>query len=184
MDTKALLTMSITLGGIAMVVLKKEKAQPGTTVKKNGLQFSYPLKGLLLALGGATGQAGGLVLSKYGMGDYNAFASTHIRVIAGLIGFVLVIFLTCRWGRVYDAVSNKKTMLFIGLGAFFGPFLGVFLSLLSVQHTSIGIASSIMSIVPILIIPPAILLYKEKITLMEIFGSGITVCGVLLFFST
>ena len=73
-------------------------------------------------------------------------------------------------------------MLFIGLGAFFGPFIGVFLSLLSIKYTSVGIASSIMSIVPVIIIPPAILLYKEKITVIEIIGAIVAVCGVLLYF--
>ncbi|MCK5537062.1 MAG: EamA family transporter, partial [Bacteroidales bacterium] len=61
-------------------------------------------------------------------------------------------------------------------------FLGVYFSLLSVQHTSTGIASTIMSIVPILIIPPAIFLFNEKVTVKEIIGSFITVFGVAFFF--
>lgn len=182
LDLKALLAISVIMGGIAMVVMKRAKRNPEEKNGKNRLKFSYPIKGLLLALGGAIGQAAGLVLSKYGMGDYNAFAATHIRIIAGGIGFILIIFLTRRWGKVYEAIANKRTMAFIGLGAFFGPFIGVFLSLLSIKYTSVGIASSIMSIVPIIIIPPAILLYKEKISLSEIIGSMVAVCGVLLFF--
>ena len=52
--------------------------------------------GLLFALGGAIGQAGGLILSKKGMGDYDAFAATQIRIMAGVVGFFVVIALVGR----------------------------------------------------------------------------------------
>jgi drug/metabolite transporter (DMT)-like permease len=39
-----------------------------------------------------------------------------------------------------------------------------------------------MALVPVLIIPPAIILYKQKISVMEIIGAVISVCGVALFF--
>jgi drug/metabolite transporter (DMT)-like permease len=70
----------------------------------------------------------------------------------------------------------------ITLGAFFGPFLGVSMSLLAVQHTRAGIASTIMAIVPILIIPPAVLIFKEKVTLKEFIGAVIAVGGVAIYF--
>jgi len=39
-----------------------------------------------------------------------------------------------------------------------------------------------MAIVPVLIIPPAILVFKEKVNLKEILGAIITVAGVAIFF--
>jgi uncharacterized membrane protein len=59
-----ILGMALTLLGISLVVLKRD---PGS----NQLAFKHPLAGVLLALGGALGQAGGLVLSKYGMRGYH-----------------------------------------------------------------------------------------------------------------
>ena len=73
-------------------------------------------------------------------------------------------------------------MKFIIIGAFFGPFIGVYLSLLAVKYTTVGIASTIMAVIPVMIIPAAILLYKEKVTLKEVIGAFITVGGVVLFF--
>jgi len=70
----------------------------------------------------------------------------------------------------------------LALGAFFGPFLGISFSLLSVRHTQTGIASTIMAIVPILIIAPAVWIYKEKLTPAEILGAVISVAGVAMFF--
>jgi drug/metabolite transporter (DMT)-like permease len=61
---KALLAMMITLAGIALVVLERNKQdeENETNAKSKKVQFSFPVKGLLFAFGGAVGQAGGLVL--------------------------------------------------------------------------------------------------------------------------
>ena len=73
-------------------------------------------------------------------------------------------------------------MLQLSLGAFFGPFLGVSFSLIAIKYADTGIASTIMSIVPVLIIPPSIILYKEKVTLKEVSGALLAVTGVAMFF--
>ena len=70
----------------------------------------------------------------------------------------------------------------MAIGSFFGLLFGVSLSQYSIVHTETGIASTIMSIVPILIIPPAILLYKQKVTRLEAIGAIVSVAGVSLFF--
>ena len=81
-----ILGMFITLLGIALVILNRPSSAKKERVK-------YPLKGILLALGGAAGQGLGLVLSKLGMGEHDAFASTQIRVMAGLAGFTIIFFI-------------------------------------------------------------------------------------------
>jgi drug/metabolite transporter (DMT)-like permease len=73
-------------------------------------------------------------------------------------------------------------MIGINIGAISGPFLGVSLSLLAVQNTKVGVASTIMAIVPLLIIPPAIIFFKEKVNFREVAGAVLAVCGVMLFF--
>ncbi|NQT27538.1 DMT family transporter [candidate division KSB1 bacterium] len=167
--------MFLVIGGIALVVL--ERPADGKRI-----QLSHPVLGLLLAFGGALGQAIGLVLSKYGMGTYNAFSATQIRGFAGIIGFTILFFPLKKWGRVRSALHHKSGLAFASLGAFFGPFLGVSFSLLAVQHTEAGVASTIMSIVPVLIIPPAMLFFHERVTLKEILGALLAVGGVALLF--
>jgi drug/metabolite transporter (DMT)-like permease len=87
-----------------------------------------------------------------------------------------------RWPRFMAALKNIPAMKRITLGAFFGPFLGVSFSLLAVQHTKAGIAATLMSITPVLIIAPAVFLFKEKINWKEILGAVITVIGIAFFF--
>ncbi|MBN1781830.1 DMT family transporter [bacterium] len=170
-----ILAMMITLSGIALVVLEQNR-------ETRQVAFTHPLRGVLLAFGGAAGQAVGLILSKYGMGDYNPFQATQIRVMTGILGFSLLFFPMKRWGRVRDALRNKTAMFSVSLGAFFGPFLGVSLSLLAIQKTMTGIASTIMAIVPILLIPPAVILFHERVTLKEIAGAFLAVGGVAILF--
>jgi drug/metabolite transporter (DMT)-like permease len=181
MTPKNLLGMAITLVGIVLVVLKREKSDENGQIKRR-IKSGYSVTGILLATGGALGQAAGLVLSKKGMGDYNAFSASQIRVITGIVGFTLVIFIMRRWPRVWSALKNRPAVKRITLGAFFGPFLGVSFSLLAVQNTEAGIAATLMAIIPVLIIPPSIILFKEKVNWKEILGAIITVGGVALFF--
>jgi drug/metabolite transporter (DMT)-like permease len=182
MAFQSLLAMAVTIGGIIIVITEKKKNKDEEKKGNNRIKIKYPLRGLFFAFAGALGQAGGLVISKYGMTGYDVFAATQIRVITGVFGFIVLIFILRQWGSIHKAVKDRKALKFIAIGAFFGPFIGVYSSLLSVKYTSVGIASTIMAIVPVLIIPPAIMLFKEKVTLKEIIGSIITVGGVALFF--
>lgn len=171
-----MLGMTLTVSGIFLAILQR-----GNNNKK--FSFKLSTKGMLYAFAGAVGQAGGLILSKMGMSDnYSPFAATQIRIIAGFIGFALLITILKRWTHVFSAIKDTEAMKGIGVGSLFGPFLGVSFSLLAIQYTETGIASTIMAIVPILIIPPAMLLYKQKITLAESIGAIISVIGVSLFF--
>ncbi len=169
------LGMSLTILGISLAIFNRSNGKT-----RFSLKFSY--KGLLFAFFGAIGQALGLVLSKFGMKDYDPFAATQIRIIAGFFGFAVLITLIRRWRGVFEGLGHKKGMVSAGIGSFFGPFLGVSFSLLAVKFTQTGIASTIMSIVPVLIIPPAIFLFKQKVTVLEIIGALISVTGVTLFF--
>lgn len=178
--------MALTLAGIAFVVLGKrgdEKTTDGTEIMARN-RVRYRTRGLLLALGATVGQAGGLVLGKLGAGSgieaMNPFAGTEIRVIAGIAGFALIIALTGNWKTVFSGLKDGKAIGSLTAGAFFGPFLGVSLSLLAVQSGNTGIASAIMSITPVLVIAPSVLLFGERVTLRELAGSVVAVGGVFL----
>jgi len=183
MNLLSVFAMFITIFGIMIVITEKKKLDDEKAgVKNKKIHFSFSPKGMLFAFFGSIGQALGLVLSKYGMQDYNVFAATQIRIITGCIGFIILISLIKRWPKVKQAVSDSVSMKFIVIGSIFGPFLGVYVSLLAVKFTTVGIASTIMAIIPVLIIPPAILIYKEKVTLKEVVGAFIALGGIMLFF--
>jgi drug/metabolite transporter (DMT)-like permease len=169
------LGMTLTFTGISMAIF-------GRSGENEKLSLKLAPRGILYAFGGAVGQALGLVLSKLGLRDYDPFAATQIRIIAGIAGYLALVTLLFRWGSVTKALRNKEGMAYTTLGAFFGPFLGVSFSLVAVKYTEAGIASTIMALVPVFIILPAVALYKEKVTLSEMTGAFVSVGGVALFF--
>ncbi len=175
LDLIAAIGIIITMAGIFLAIFRRDKINRRIMVSK-------PLSGLLYAFGGALGQALGIVFSKYGMQQYSPFASTQIRIITGILGFVLVVSIAGKWRSVQSALTNTKAMLPITLGSFFGPFLGVSFSLMAIRYTNTGIASTIMALVPIFIIPPSMLIFGHRITLREILGTLISLLGVALFF--
>jgi drug/metabolite transporter (DMT)-like permease len=185
----AWLGMILTITGIALVVLKRETKTEESQGRRK-VKLSYPVWGILLGLGGAFGQSLGLVLSKLGMHgepgsgmqNYSPFASAQIRVIAGIAGFVVLFTILKQWKATYHAIFNYKAVYQLSVGAFFGPFLGVSFSLLAVQYANTGVAATIMAMVPVLIIPPSVIFFKEKVTLKEIMGAILAVSGVALFF--
>lgn len=172
------LGMTLTVAGIAWAIFERGPAH-GAAPRATGREL---VLGVLLALCGALGQAGGLVLSKLGMGEYDAFAATQIRIVAGIVGFAIVFTVLRRWGRVRAALRDGRAMAMTTLGAVFGPFLGVSLSLLAVQHTGTGIAASLMALSPILIIPMVVLLGRERVGPGGIGGAALAVAGVALLF--
>ncbi|NLK43052.1 MAG: DMT family transporter [Tissierellia bacterium] len=171
----SLLGMAVTLTGIALVILSR-----GDEEKK--VKVTYSIKGLTYAFLGSLGQAVGLIFSKLGMGSYNAFAATQIRIIAGFIGFTFLILYSKRFEDIKNAFKDKNALLGITIGSIFGPFVGVGLSLISLQYTSAGISSTITSITPVTIIPLAVLVFKDNIKVKEIMGALITVIGVGILF--
>lgn len=167
--------IAVTMSGIFLVILSKNPVE-----KK--MKFNRSVKGLVFASLGALGQALGLVFSKLGMGSYNVFAATQIRLIAALIGLTVIVTTKKQWAEIRAAFSHKRALGKIIVGAVLGPFIGVVFSLLAVQYTATGIVSSITSISPVIIIPFSIMIFKEKVLFREILGAAVSTIGIIILF--
>lgn len=166
--------ISIIVGGIIIAMLGKEKGEK--------LNFNVPFKGFLFAFGGATGQALGLILSKKGIGDYDAISATQIRAITGGISFLLLVTFLHRWDSIRRAFFDKTGIKFVLSGSLAGPVIGVSLSLFAIQHAKAGVAATLMGLVPIFIIVPSAIMFKERITPFQVFGAFISVAGCVILF--
>ena len=181
--------MVITIVGIGMSILGKGNGE-------HKVSLNLPFRGVMYGIGAGMGQGVGLVLSKVGMNYYSIslgqaggyihtampFSSTFIRAITGTVGFIVLISLRKQLHTVPFALKDRKGMNAALLATFTGPFIGVSLSLMATQYTEVGIASTIMALTPIMIIWPAHILFKQKISVKEIIGAIISVIGVSLFF--
>lgn len=183
---QAMLAMLVTLTGIAISVLGRGDGHK--------LSLKLPIAGVLFAIGAAVCQGVGLVLSKIGMNHYEAslttdmagwllpFHANFFRCIAGTIGFTLLMAWRDGFAPLRKGVRDRKGITVAVATTIFGPFLGVGASLLAVQYTAAGIASTLMALTPIIIILPAWWLFKQPITAKSVMGALISVIGVSLFF--
>ena len=186
---KSGLAMLVTLGGIALSILSREDGRH--------VRLTLPLKGVLLGLGAGLGQGVGLVLSKVGVGYYAAaippyappamstllpFASTLIRALVGSAGFLALMALQGHIRQLETAAHDRKGLAYTLILTLFGPVLGVSLSLMAVQYTSAGIASTLMALTPVFILIPYAFIYHQRIRLREVLGVAVSMTGVALFF--
>ena len=186
----AWLAMLVTISGIAITIL----AKGGDDHK---IKLKLPLKGVLFGIGAGMGQGMGLVLSKIGLEHYASivpadmpsafttmmpFAGTFIRATFGFVGFLIILSAKRMMPQVKQGLHDGKGMLNAALTTFFGPFLGVSLSLMAVQRTEAGIASTLMALTPVLIIAPYAIINHQKISVKEVLGTLVTMVGVALFF--
>ena len=208
MSLTSIAGMLVCVSGIGISILGRTDSDKADKDNGNGqdgendrhrhhkISINLPIKGVLFGIGAGVGQGVGLVLSKIGMSHYMEaappvtemdsivipFASTQIRAIAGLAGFLIIMLLQKKGRNLAASFKDGKSMGAAASGTFFGPFLGVSLSLLAVNYTEAGIASTIMALTPILIILPSKLIYKEKITARQVIGAVISVTGASIFF--
>lgn len=171
--------IGLVLSGISLVILTRTPAREDQV----GVSLRFDPKGVFYAFIAAAGQAFGLIASKFGMGQYDPVAATQIRIIAAIIGFTIIFFLSGHWPKFFQSLKDTKAVMISSIGAMFGPFIGVTLSLYALQRTNTAIASTIMSLMPVMIIPFSILIYKEKFQLREVVGAFVAIAGtaVLMF---
>jgi drug/metabolite transporter (DMT)-like permease len=166
----------LTVGGVGWVVSEK---QPGRTAVENK-QYS---SGILFGIGGAMGQVANLVTARYGLiDDYPPISATIIRILVA----ILILWGIAIWrGQVRQTVShwgNRQAFPAMIGGSIAGPFLGIWLSLIAIQLTRLGIASTLMALPPILLIPVEYVIYKKPVSLRGIVGTAVAFVGVMLLF--
>ncbi len=204
MHPMSIVAMLVTLLGIGISVIGRASPKgEGSVAHRSspfvwrglggGLSLKLPLNGVLFAIGAAVCQGVGLVLSKIGMDHYDLssmampewlipFSANFYRCVAGIIGFTLLLYMREGTAPLREALHDRKGLSAAIATTVFGPFVGVGFSLMAVQYTGAGIASTLMAMTPIIILLPSYWLFHEKITWKAVAGAVISVIGVSLFF--
>ncbi len=167
------LAMVVTLGGIAWVVWG------------GGEHEDHPhlWRGILLGVGGALGQSVGLVFSKFGLaGDFPPISANLIRVTAGAVALLLYFGVTGRLRSTLGSLRDGRATAFIGLGAVTGPVLGVVLSLVAIAKAPMGVAATLMSLSPIILLPVSHFVFKEKVGGHAVLGTLLALAGAAALF--
>lgn len=172
LPASALAGVAVTLGGIVWSIAGRRR---GERVESRG-----PLLGVVCGLLGAAGQALGLVLARRGLsGMEHELSGSMVRMGAAAV-VAWIVALTVSPMKLIRAFRHRAAMGFASAGAFSGPFLGVWLSLYAATHGRLGVVSTLMATVPVLLIPLAAVFRKERPTLHELLGAVVAVGGVAI----
>jgi drug/metabolite transporter (DMT)-like permease len=175
----------ITLSGIIIVILEREKGTNERSLLNRQKKY-----GILLGIVGGVGQGVGLVISKYGMVTVaddpsvplDSLSATLIRMLVGAIFVWICVIAMGKLPEMKKSISDKHALKLTSGGAFLGPFLGVWLSMVAVTYTQAGIAMTLMSLMPVIIIPTVWILYREKTNWRGVIGAVVAVVGVAILF--
>lgn len=173
-----ILGMLITLSGIAWVMLERNNS-----VQRELTPKAYTT-GILLAVLAGAGQAIGAVTAKLGLyGNFPPLSGQIIRISVAMVGIWVLTFISGKARSTLQALKDQpKAVKYILVASFLGPFLGVFFSLVAIQNTHIGIASTLMSLQPVFLIPIGYYFFKETISVRSIIGTLIAITGVAIIF--
>ena len=166
------LAMTVTISGITWVVLERRANIAGAASERPSAA------GVLLAVTAAIAQALAMMLSRQGIGDYDAVAATFIRVLAAIPGYVVLLTVVGRWPAVFTAVRDTRAMAIVTMGCVVGPFLGVAVCMVALRHSPTGVVATIVNTMPVLILPFAVLVYHEQVSFRAAVGALVTVAGV------
>ncbi len=173
--------IAITMAGIAIVVGSPQARAKSETPHQDRRVY---VMGLLFALGGALGQAGGSLLSKIGLsGGLPAISGNAIRLTAA----VLMIW---AWALVRGQLlatsqtvkQYPRAMTYVIIATLAGPVIGVWLALTSVQLAPLGVVTTLQSLPPIFLIPIGYFVFKERITWRAVLGTLVALIGSVLLF--
>jgi len=176
LGTSACIGIALTVGGLGCVLYGRSQAGHE---HPEGSVLVGVISGVLAALG----QAGGYVISKIALqSGLDPLSATVVRVMAAVVAVWLLAPAQGGLWRSFAALRDRVAAATMLGGAFFGPFLGVTLSLVALEFTKAGIAASITAIYPIFAILLAARFHRERITLRIVAGAAVAVSGVVVLF--
>ena len=196
------LGMALTVGAIAWVVTEDRQLDADTTAESKEEISQAPeaeashsdaliqspnsfLLGIALALVGALGQTANLIVTKFALkdNDYSELSATEIRILVSLVALLGYFIIRGELAEMTrnlfkDAVAFAQT----SVGALIGPVLGIWLSYIAIEYTKIGVASTIIALSPLLLIPLSAFYLDDRITVRTVIGTIVALIGVTVIF--
>jgi len=161
------------VGGIALVVSARAS---GDQVTRGA---AHPAAGLAFALAAAAAQSSRYILSKQGMsGGYPVLSTNVIQILSATIAVWAPALASGAWRRTLLSPFGVRAATATVGGAVAGPFLGVTMSLVALAHAPVGVASTLMALPPLFLLPFSRFVLKEPVGLRAVAGTLLAVGGV------
>jgi len=178
--------------GTCVVILGVVVATQGKD--EGGGQFrALPAKvlrtGFLLALVASAGQGLGSTFAKVGMTGSDAtsagldpLGATLVRTTWAAALYWLVVLPRQNLRQLGSRLRDQRGVLALMVAILMGPFISVWISLVAIKHTEAGIAQVFLGMVPIFVILPAWVVYRDRPSVYSLTGVIVAVGGGALLF--
>jgi drug/metabolite transporter (DMT)-like permease len=128
-----------------------------------------------------------LALSKKGIDlnpaiALNPVSATLIRLVLGTLFLWILALLSGRISGVLASSSDGSGMRNTAVASFLGPYLGITFSMVAVTFTETGVAQTLLSLMPVMIIPVVWVLQHQRTSWRGIVGALVAVVGVAIIF--
>jgi len=178
----AFLGIALALGGVLLATLGKDEGGG----RFRGLPREILRRGFLLALVGAVGQGLGSTFAKLGMAGtgegIDPLGATLVRLTWATVAYWLVVAPRLDARTVRRKLADRRGLLVLGLAILMGPFISVWCSLVAVKHTDTGVAQVLLSMVPVFVIAPAWIVYRDRPSRLSLLGVLVAIGGGAVLF--
>lgn len=144
--------------------------------------------GLLLALVASAGQGLGSAFAKIGMNGgagpegLDPLGATLVRLAFATLGFWLAVVPRQNLPKLLGRLKDKRGTQALFVAILMGPFISVWISLMAIKYTEAGIAQVLLGTVPIFVVLPSWIVYKDRPTPAILLGTAVAVAGGALLF--
>ena len=178
----AIVGIIITLIGVVLVILESEErsGEPRISSRRRA-------SGVMFGLVAAGGQGIGLALAKKGIdlipgATLNPVSATLMRLFLGALFIWVLALVLGRIPEVLRAARNRAAIRDTAAASLVGPYLGITFSMVAVTLTETGVAQTLLSLMPVMIIPVVWMLYGQRTSWRGIMGAVVAVLGVAIIF--
>lgn len=171
--------MLVAVGGVAWVVSERRGREAWPTTPRS---FR---RGVALGLLSALFQAVGFVGSRLGMNAFSAapvppFSASLVRVAAACVGCWFVVACSGRARATLTPFRSRSNLVWLLLGVAAGPVVGIWLSMVALQGAATGVASTLISMSPLALIPFTWAAYGERPTWGRVLATAVALSGIAL----
>ncbi len=174
----ALFGIAVAISGVILVT--SERRQKGS-----GNSNHATTRGVVFALVATACHSGAFVLAKHVMADkIDSLTGSFVRMVAAMVVVWIVAALSGKVSSTFRSLSTPRRWKLVLAGSVLGPSIGVWVALIGITHAPVGIASTLMALTPLFVIPLVVVTQNETVSRRAILGSLIAFGGVVLLFVT
>ena len=135
---------------------------------------------------GAICQGLGSAFAKLGMGPggggVDPLGATLVRLVWATVAYWVLVLPRQDRHELRRRLRDRRGLAALAVAVVLGPFLSVWISLVAIKHTEAGVAQVLLGMVPIFVLLPSWVVYRDQASPRSLLGVAIAIAGGALLF--